>query len=185
LLAESVTDFDPARAKAPWSRAVSQYADSEDKYALQRARMAAAMSAVGRAVYSALVETVRDVEDGIPTDRRHRDYLPDLLARYRTTAKGIDLSALVADLPALPRYLHDVLHSTQQWLDSPKDIMELRDVYAQAEETRKGRRARLSRRLSGKERRAEWNPEEQTLASAIQYRWSNVLRLLRDLKGGK
>ena len=183
LLAERVSELETQRAQYPWSRAVTQHADTDDKAALQRARMAAAMSDVGRAVYAYLVETVREREDGLTTEDRHRRYLGTVLARSAEDARSLSLTELNADLPGLPRYLGDVLSETLSWLAKPSDPMQLRDVYAKAEEVRKGRRARLTRRLSGKERRAEWCPGEQTLASAIQYRWPNVHRLLRDLKG--
>jgi hypothetical protein len=182
-LAEHVSELEPQRAQNPWSRVVMQHADADDKAALQRASMAAAMSDVGRAVYAAIVETVREREDGIATEDRHRRHLVTVLARSAEKARSLSLSELNADLPDMPPYLRDVLNQTLSWLANPGDPMQLRDVYAQAEDARKGRRARLVKKLSGKERRFEWRPEDQTLASAIQYRWPNVLRMLRDLKG--
>lgn len=185
LLAEHIKDFKDDHAEFPWSRAVARYAQPDDQAALKRARAAAALSDIGRGVYNALVETVRDVDDGLPTPSEHRDYLPQVLARSSKKALGTEIPALLGDVGGIPSYLADVLQETTDWLRAPRDLMALRDVYAHAETLRKGRRARLNRTFSGKERRAEWQPGQQTKATPIGYRWSNVLRLLRDLKGGK
>ena len=61
--------------------------------------------------------------------------------------------------------------------------MVLEPAYRRAEEARKGRRARLSRTLDGRDRRAEWDNEEHGAAEPLHYRWGNVKRLLRDLEG--
>jgi hypothetical protein len=182
-LAENIKKLDINHASAPWGRPVLQFADAEDKQALQRSRSAAALSAVGRAVYAALVETIREDEDGLSTDRRHREHLPMVISRFQAVSRSLDHDALQADLPGLPAYLLDVVDATLDWLEKPENLLDLRDVYAKAEEIRKGRRSRLPRRFSAKERRAEWQPQEQTLAEPIQYRWPNITRLLKDLKG--
>ena len=182
-LAENIKKLDIDRASDPWNRRVLQFADAEDKQALQRSRSAAALSAVGRAVYAALVETIREDEDGLPTDRRHREHLRMVIDRFEAVSRSLDHEALQADLPGLPAYLYDVVDATLYWLEKPNNLLDLRDVYAKAEEIRKGRRARLPRRFSAKERRVEWQPQEQTLAEPIHYRWPNITRLLMDLKG--
>ena len=182
-LAKNVEKLNIDSASKPWSRSVLQLADPEDKQALQRSRSAAALSAVGRAVYAALVETIREDEDGRSTDPLHRDWLPVVLGEFAKIAYKLDLDALHADMPDLPRYLLDVLDATLNWLKKPKNPLALRDVYAEAEQLRKGGRARLPGSLSAKERRAEWRPDEQTRAEEIHYRWPNVKRLLKDLKG--
>ncbi len=181
-LAKNVEKFNIDSACEPWSRSVLQFADHEDKQALHRSRSAAALSAIGRAVYAAMVETIRE-KDGLPTDRRHRNHLPVVLRDFTKIACNLELDALHADIQDLPRHLHDVLDATLTWLKKPKNPLDLRDVYAEAEKLRKGGRARLPGSLSAKERRAEWRPEEQTLAGPIHYRWPNVIRLLKDLKG--
>ena len=106
-----------------------------------------------------------------------------VLHRFVAVSRSLDHESLQADLPGLPAYLHDVVDATLVWLEKPRNLLDLRDVYAKAEEIRKGRRARLPRRFSAKERRAEWQPNEQTLAEPIHYRWPNITRLLMDLKG--
>ncbi len=184
-LAENIINFDIERADEPWSEPVLMFADAEDYQALQRSRSAAALSAIGRAVYAALVETIREVEDGHPTCHRHREHLPKMIEKYMEESQSLDLDALRADLPGLPPYFQDVAAKTLDWLEIQSNILDLREVYAKAEEIRKGKRARLPKRLSAEERRAEWEPQAQTLAEPIHYRWPNVIRLLKDLKGVK
>ena len=181
-LAKNVEEINIDSNPRPWSKDILRIADTEDRQALLRSRKAAALSAVGRAVYAAMVETIRE-KDGLPTDRRHRNHLPVVLREFTKPACNLELDALHVDIRGLPRHLHDVLDATLNWLKKPKNPLALRDVYAEAEKLRKGGRARLPGSLSAKERRAEWRPEEQTLAEPIHYRWSNVIRLLKDLKG--
>ena len=68
-------------ANAPWQKAVCGVADAEDKAAMGRARRAASLSAIGRAIYGALVETLRDDRDGLSTSAKHRSSLPVARAR--------------------------------------------------------------------------------------------------------
>ena len=182
-LAKNVEKLNIERDPELWSKEILQFADTEDKQALQRSQRAAALSAVGRAVYAAMVETIREKEDGLSTDRLHRDYLPVVRGDFTKIACRLDLDALHTDIPDLPPYLLAVLDATLNWLKKPKDPLALRHVYAKAEKMRKGRRARLPMSLSAKERRAEWQPEDQAPAKPIHYRWPNVIRLLKDLKG--
>lgn len=182
-LAENIKNFDIEHADEPWNQPVLQFADAEDRQILQRSRNAAAFSAIGRAVYAALVETIREDEDGLPTDRRHREHLPKMINIFMAESQSLDIHALKVDLPGLPQYFQDVVAATLDWLERPSNLLDLREVYANAEDTRKGRRARLPKRYSAKERRAEWQPQDQTLAEPIHYRWPNVTRLLKDLKG--
>lgn len=78
-------------SKAPWSKGVSGLADSQDRAALERARRSAALAAIGRAVYAALVEELRDQRDKISTSMRHRTHLPETIARYRDHALELDI----------------------------------------------------------------------------------------------
>ncbi len=181
-LAENISELDLDRADHAWSKSVSKYADAEDQAALKRARVAAALADVGRAIYAALVEALRE-EDGLPTGKSHRDLLPEVLSRSAETALSLPLFEVLTDLPNLPGYLKRVLEETADWLTDPRDVRTLREVYAKAEENRKGRRSRLSRTFSGKERRAEWDGSQHTAASPLSYRWEKVCGLLRDLKG--
>jgi hypothetical protein len=169
-------------AKNAWDKAVVTVADQEDKAALGRARRAAAISAIGRAVYSYLAEELRDRRDRLPTSDRHRNYLPTILQRHQQAALDLDIPAMAQDASALPGFFVAVLNETQRWLRDPRDPMKLLDLYAAAERRRKGNRARLVSTPLGRQRRAEWDNEQHPLAEPLHYRWARVHRMLGDLE---
>jgi hypothetical protein len=172
-----------AKIADPWLAGVLKAADAEDRAALLNAQQAAALAAVGRAVYAALVEQICEVEDKRPMPDYHRAHLEQVLHTYRQEALKLDVAVVAKDAPRLVSSgILEILRETQQWLKCDGDFMELRPVYEQAEIRRKGRRARLAQRLAGRERRAEWSPEDHTLAGPLHYRWGNVQRLLNDLR---
>lgn len=153
----------------------------EDAAVLRRAGHVAAMAAVGRAVYAALVETLREEEDSQPTSRVHRDHLPVVLERYGTEASQLSLPDTITDIGALPSVVTDVLDRTLEWLNAgARKVRSLRDVYEYAECSRKQHRARLSR-VMGASRRLNWHNEEHAIAEPLHYRWHVVLGLLDDL----
>lgn len=168
-----------------WSHQVMKAANAEDRPALRRARQAAALAAVGRAVYAALVETVRASEDGVATQDIHRTNLGLVMDQYCGDALALDVDEIIDDVPGINRHILEVLRETQFWLqaDRRSTVMALRDLYAEAEHRRKGRRARLMPTLFGREKRSEWDPDEHPKASPLHYRWGNVRRLLLDLQG--
>jgi hypothetical protein len=152
-----------------------------DRAALIRARQASSLTAIGRAIYAALVEETRDREDNLPTESRHRDYLETILAKHEPEAAQLDVSAMVKDAPAIPERILNLLAETQQWLKNGRQFYDLYPCYEQIERERKGTRARLTQTLAGKKRRQEWQPEGHPPASPLHYRWENVRRLLNDL----
>ncbi len=166
---------------------VSRVADEADRAALVRAEQVAALAAIGRAVYAALVEETRD-RDGVPTEHTHRSNLAVVVERYRDSALALDINAVEQDIPNMlaggagGSTMSQVLQNTQTWLtqrDLPLD--RVYSIYRDAER-RKGRRARLAMTLSGRQRRAEWIPEKHPYAVPLHYRWGNVRRLLLDLR---
>ena len=166
-----------------WDPKIAAAADTADQKALHRAEQAAALAAIGRAVYAALVETIREREDGLPTEKTHRRHLREVLERYRDAALRLDIEVIPNDAPQIKENVLDVLRQTQAWIGRRKaPIDDLYRSYEQAELRRKGRRARLVKTLLGRERRAEWTPEEHPEATALHYRWSQVRRLLLDLQ---
>lgn len=170
----------------PWAKPILQMVDKDEKAALLRAQQAAALAAIGRAVYAALVEYVCDKEDNRPIPDIHRANLKKVITKYRDQALKLDVAAVASDAPnRLPPDILDILNETQSWLSDSKnqgDYRALRSLYEQAEVSRKGRRARLARTLAGRERRNEWRPDEHPEAQPLHYRWSNVQRLLNDLR---
>ena len=176
---------DPGRvrtANAPWQKAVCGVADAVDKAAMDRARRVASLAAIGRAVYAALVETLRDNRDGLSTSPKHRSNMPDVITRYRQDAVDVDIQAVHEDAPSLPSLFVRVLEGTQQWLSRPDNPDSLLDLYASMEQKRKGNRARLAPTPLGRQRRAEWDNEKHPLAEPLHYRWGNVKRMLMDLE---
>lgn len=167
-------------AEACWSPGIAEIAE-DDGIRLRRAQYAASLAAIGRAVYAAMVETLKEDEDHLTISRMHRDNLPVVLENHASTASRIDRRELADDIGAIPNAVQDVLETTLAWLDGgAKNFMALRDVYENAERYRKQHRARLSR-VFGASRRLEWDNEKHALAQPLHYRWRQVSDLLDDL----
>jgi len=167
-----------------WSPKVRAAADQSDREALLRAKQAAALSAIGRGVYAALVEELRERHDGLPTDDLHRKNLKDVCDEFADDALLLDVDGIAVDAPSIPKGIVGVLRDTQHWLRNQSiGLNSLYDLYQTAESRRKGRRARLTKSLAGREKRAEWLPDQHPLATPLHYRWDNVRRLLMDLQG--
>ena len=169
-------------AAALWVNEIATIADSEDRAALVTARQAAALAGIGRAVYAALVEILRE-NDGLPESTIHQNHLRKMIWLHGRDAQTIDLKALDAFLPKLPDDLCHVLAETLDWISAgDPDSRALLETYAKAERARKGLRARLPDTVAGRQRRAEWDPREHPLAKPLHYRWPNVCQLLTDLR---
>ena len=165
-----------------WVTEIADVADSEDRSALVTARQAAALAGIGRGVYAALVELAR-ANDGLPESTIHQDHLEEMIELHGHDAGDVDLNALNDFLPNLPEDLSDVLSETLDWLAvGDPDPSALSETYSKAERNRKGLRARLPDTVAGRQRRAEWDPDEHRLAETLHYRWPNVHRLLTDLQ---
>jgi hypothetical protein len=164
-----------------WAGKIRGVADESDRAALVRARQCAALAAIGRAIYAAMVEQMRAELDGLPTEDVHRSALPISIDEHRREAVALDVDAIPLDAPAISQGLLDLLRTTQSWLNGGGQLADLFDVYERAESRRKGRRARLTKTLRGRERRAEWIPKDTAPAEPLHYRWGNVRRLLLDL----
>ncbi|RLA40446.1 MAG: hypothetical protein DRR42_25870, partial [Gammaproteobacteria bacterium] len=62
-----------------WSSRVVRAADGDDRAALGRARQAASLAAIGRAVYAALVEGMLAHQDNVSVGNEHRHHLRSIL----------------------------------------------------------------------------------------------------------
>lgn len=165
-----------------WVKEIAAIADAEDRAALVTARQAATLAGIGRAVYAALVEILRE-KDGLPESTIHQSHLREMIQLHGRDAQKIDLKSLDVFLPKLPDDLCRVLAETLDWiLAGDHDFRALLETYARAERTRKGLRARLPDTVAGRQRRAEWDPLEHPLAKPLHYRWPNVHQLLTDLQ---
>jgi len=169
-------------APSCWSGEITEIAE-QDRAALVRAGQAASLAAIGRGVYAALTEELRDGGDGRATSRLHRDALPNVVEAHRRAALKLNLQSLIEDVGGLPDVVVTVLRDTIAWLAAGGgDPATLRAAYAAAERARKRQRARLTDDLSGRERRLEWDNTQHTPAEPLHFRWGNVRRLLSDLR---
>lgn len=168
-----------------WGKPVRAAADSEDSRYLQLAKYTSALAGIGRAVYSALVESAKNSDTGA-TEHDFSGDLDRMRAEQEATALRLDVDTLKTAFPGqFPEKLLHVLKSTQHWLRAGKaDCAELETIYQSAEVARKGQRARLGNTVGARQRRAEWNNTAQSrhpFAEQLHYRWGNVRRLLADL----
>lgn len=174
--------FDDAAPELP--KELNARADTADKRALDVARDSAALAAIGRTVYGALVEKLL-ARDGGPDQKTYRGQLRTHFASYGEAASRCDLDALEAFLPELPLHVRDVLRQTRTYVreEKPERFAMLRDCYQKAEVTRKTRqRARLLDTERSAQRRAEWDPGRHN-TTPLHYRWYIVREMLSDLSG--
>ena len=188
LLARLVENrINVARLTTPWKTAILNVASKEDRQALIRAKSTAALAAIGRGVYAALVESAME-RDGLETNRFQRDALKGLINEHKYEALKLDIKETLIDIPKLRgKKIIDVLKETQKWLkDGIKNPERLRICYEAAELARKGPiRAKLPNSVHAKERRREWslNKDNKKKSEPLHYRWKHVRRLLMDLRG--
>ncbi len=184
LLARLVKAGDSFQDRSPeLPEELDARADAADKIALGVARDAAALAAIGRAVYGALVERLLAV-DGGPDEGTFRAQLETHFESYGDAAGHCDLDAAETILPDLPAHVRRVLRETRTYVREgrPADFLQLHDCYAKAEVVRKtGRRARLLDTERAAERRAEWDPERHN-TTPLHYRWHVVREMLADLR---
>lgn len=179
----SLAPLDYGAIREPWHKKIVAEADPADKAALNRAKQSAAISAIGRGIYAALVERACEQTDNRNVGSLHRDQLERVTDRYYEDALRLNIADLGLDDPRLlSDPIYGVLQQIQVWLKSKsKNLQNLQSSFEAAEHYRKGRRARLPDTLAAQQRRAEWVPETHTLAEPLHYRWPKVQRLLQDL----
>lgn len=159
---------------------LDDYADADDREALGIARDMAALAAIGRSAYGALVEE-RIAADGGVDDRTFRTQLKSHFATFGERADRCDLSAAKRFLQ-MPPYLVEVLKQTQAFVrgEETGDLSRLLASYQHAEEQRKGGRARLGSSERAVLRREGWLPERHN-TTPLHYRWDVVSNMLADL----
>jgi hypothetical protein len=161
---------------------LDQYADDGDRAALAVARDAARLAALGRMVYGALVESLREAE-GVSTERTFRDRLVEGFASYGAAAKRCDLDEVERLVPKMPVAVRAVLRRTQEFVaaNDPAAFGALLACYRDAEIDRKtSRRARLGDSGHARDRRFEWEPKRHKTVP-LHYRWGIVHGMLQDL----
>ena len=183
LLARLVAAGDSFKDKSPeLPRALDTRADAADKIALGVARDAAALAAIGRAVYGALVEQLL-ARDGGPDEGMFRAELESHFAAYGEAASRCDLDTAEILLPDLPLHVRNVLRETRAYVreGKPDTFSRLHDCYKKAEVIRKSAgRARLLDTQRAAQRRVEWKPGRHN-TTPLHYRWQIVRDMLADL----
>lgn len=169
-----------------WSQEIMEILDDEEKQVVQRASHVSALAAIGRAAYQAMAEMMCDQIDQLSSSTTCRDFLYELVrSDYAERALQLDVDQIPIDAPHLIGHsILRILAETQEWLRNPIALQKLLPLYRHVEVMRKGRRAQLAENLAGKQRRAEWQPDENPQPSPLHYRWGNVQRLLSDLEAG-
>ena len=174
----------PKEREQPWSRRIKAQADKWDRTAIERARGSASLAAVGRALYAAAVEALREQEGVAAGSNRHRHHLELVVAKHGARATSLVLEGIESDGIDLDGQLLDVLGEVQRWVVTDgKDPLErtVFGVLVDWERRRKGSRSKLPRSAQGREARRAWgNPGT---AEPIGYRWWVVRSLLQDLAG--
>lgn len=167
-----------------WADETRAVAGSEEA-PLMRARQAASLAGIGRAVYDALLEQTVESEDKRDISTHHRQHLKTVVAQHGAIARDLEIVALEKDIDVLPVKLRAVVGATRDWITAGSgDPIQLLGIYAAAE-ARKGPRARLPLTPNGRARRLEWASAEHGLAEPLHYRWHQVSTLLNDLATAK
>jgi hypothetical protein len=156
--------------------------DRPDRIALGVARGAAALAAIGRAVYGALIEELL-AREGVSGDGTFRTLLESHFSDFAEDAGRCDLDSAEQLLPALPAYVRAVLRETKAYVveGKPDKFASLLACYRKSEVCRKGSgRARLLDTERSAQRRREWEPERHN-TTPLHYRWPIVREMLADL----
>ncbi|MGW8191888.1 DUF6361 family protein [Sphingomonas hankookensis] len=177
---------DVSSSRTAWGPQVRDLAETE-RPALERSGHAAALAAIGRGVYAAQVETLCEELDCSKRSDTQRAALTGIVQRWKSQAARLDWPAFLDDMrdrTELAPVVSVALHDTLAWVRAGHtDPMRLERVYRDAEEARKGRRARLSRSQFGVDQRADWDNDHHPQGAPLHYRWDRVQMLLQDLVG--
>jgi hypothetical protein len=156
-----------------WDPRILGVANKEDGPALLRARCAASIVGLGRALYAALVEQRRNNLWNID-DSLHAAHLERMAKLHRVAALSHGVEELGVDV-GLNSDLTALLKQICGWARNGGAIDPLYPQFAEREHSLKNDRAFL---LAGKERLETWH---KAAAAPLDYRWPVVRRLLSDL----
>jgi hypothetical protein len=161
-----------------WTRRVFDLGSAEDKLALGRAQKAASLVCIGRALYAAMIEELKnqDVRDCVKSEI-HRDYLERLRLEHSPRALSLDLNELRLDVPKLSKQLFDLLQIIQEWSQQGGSFDRLKPIFFEREFSLKDTRAMLA--PAAFRRRETWTVSEP--AQPLNYRWPVVRTFLQDL----
>jgi hypothetical protein len=175
---------DVSSSRNAWSAQIRELAADEGP-ALERSGQAAALAAIGRGIYAAQVETLREELDRSQTSDTQRAQLPRTLKRWAPQASKLVWTEFCDDMgPNFSPVVSQALGETRNWVQAGRsDPMQLIECYRDAEIQRKGRRARLALNQFGVDLRTEWDNDAHPAAAPLHYRWDRVQLLLSDLVG--
>ncbi|MEH2524208.1 MULTISPECIES: DUF6361 family protein [unclassified Bradyrhizobium] len=170
--------------KSMWSARVSGLASADDKEALERARKAASLVCIGRALYAAMIEELKNADvRGSQSSKIHMDFLEKLRLEHRTHALSLDLKELEFDLrqadrlQQIDKQLIDLLREVQEWSYVGGGFDQLKPLFLQREISLKNSRAMLA--PAAAKRRELWTVSDP--AQPLNYRWPIVSTFLKDL----
>ncbi|MEI8040781.1 MAG: DUF6361 family protein [Verrucomicrobiota bacterium] len=168
----------------PWDKEVRSVADPADREALSLAQDAAHLAAIGRTVYGALVEDLRE-QDAVSTAKTYRNLMPAKFEEHGARAAHCDIVAIARLIPGIPGYVLEVLRQTCEFVRNakPQAYLDLLNCYKISEVRRKGsQRARLEQTPRSRQRRFEWDPDRHNV-DPLHYRWRVVESIRADLNG--
>lgn len=170
--------------KSMWSANVLSLASAEDKRALERARKAASLVCIGRALYAAMIEELKNGDAGGGRNSKiHRDFLEGLRLDHRADALALDLKELELDLGRASRLqqddrkLLDLLRKIQEWSEIGGSYDRLKPICLEREISLKDSRAMLA--PAAAKQRELWTVSEP--AQPLNYRWPIVSAFVKDL----
>lgn len=155
-----------------WDPQVLRLTEGNERSAFERARLAASLVCIGRAIHAALVERERN-KDLKANEHLHNDTLESIRKVHRDRVIELDLKLLRNDVKMDPA-LFNLLENIQLWADTGGPIHPLFERIRNREYELKGDLAYLV----SPERREGW---EKKPAQPLEYRWPIVDRLLGDL----
>ena len=166
--------------KTMWDRSIAGLASDDDRAALVRARKAASLVCIGRAIYAAMIEDLKnkDVLNSAQS-RMHLDWLEVLRTEHRERALSLKLDELRQDVANLykDKDLFVLLGKIQHWADRGGSLENLKAPFLAREYSLKNGRAMLL--PSAGKRREDWFANAP--AEPLNYRWHVVSQFLRDL----
>jgi len=182
-----------SKVRVPWAARVLESLPPKhpDRETMQRARNAAYLVQIARAVYDVLVATLINEHDRVHLGEQWaseaQQHLWEL-CRPSSTAyqlgstldlEGLRADSTIADSP-VDNGLMSLVRKTQEWLKSDSHDPKLLARIMRDREIAKKTKGRARLLPEARDRRLDW---EFSRAQPLEYRWSVVSRLLSDLAG--
>lgn len=175
-LLSRLAERDAGAPSSMYAPAVMKLLAPEEVATMRRARDAASLAAIARAVHTCLVQLMKDADCDQAVQAR--GWVDAAVDEHGDRALDLDVAGLLLDAKDTAK-LRPLIDATRRWLeDGAGDVSALERVYRDREEAQKPGRALLSR--SGGPRRDGWWPRE---SGPLTYRWDRVAGFLNQLVG--